>query len=131
MAKRRSAPVDTACSDREAVAHAAVTLARDLTLAALVIPTTTGSTARVMAAHRATAPLIDVCARDSISRRLALHWGIVPVQVQESNTRDWRQLCGLGAPRVGLVGRGHGMLVLAGFGDQPGHDEPVMKTLQL
>lgn len=118
-------------SDREAVAHAAVTLARDLKLAALVIPTMTGTTARILASHRATAPMIGVCARDAISRRLALHWGIVPVHVQESDTRDWRHLCELVAPRVGLTGKGHQMLVLAGFGDEPGHDEPVLKMLRL
>ncbi|HEY9199562.1 MAG TPA: pyruvate kinase, partial [Gammaproteobacteria bacterium] len=77
---------DKIFSDREAVAHAAVDLAHDLKLAALVIPTQTGTTARIMAAHRATAPLIGVCAREAISRRLALHWGIVPVHVQESDT---------------------------------------------
>jgi pyruvate kinase len=118
-------------SDREAVAHAAVDLAHDLKLAALVIPTMTGTTARIMAAHRATAPLIGVCARAAISRRLSLHWGIVPVQVQESDTRDWRHLCELVAPRVGLTGKDHQMLVLAGFSDEPGHNEPVMKILRL
>ncbi|MBI5461349.1 MAG: pyruvate kinase [Gammaproteobacteria bacterium] len=118
-------------SDREAVAHAAVDLAHDLKLAALVIPTMSGTTARIMAAHRVTAPLIGVCARDAISRRLALHWGVVPVQVQESDTHDWRHLCELVAPRVGLNGKGHQLLVLAGFSDEPGHNEPVMKLLRL
>lgn len=75
-------PVGKPCSDREAVAHAAVDLAHDLKLAALVIPTMTGTNARIMAAHRATAPLIGVCAGAAISRRLALHWGVVPVHVQ-------------------------------------------------
>ncbi len=118
-------------SDREAVAHAAVELARDLKLAALVIPTMSGTTARIMAAHRATAPLIGVCAHDTISRRLALHWGVIPVRVTESDTRDWRHLCELVAPCIGLSGKGLQVLVLAGFSDKPGHNEPVMKMLRL
>jgi pyruvate kinase len=118
-------------SDREAVAHAAVDLAHDLKLAALVIPTMSGTTARIMAAHRATAPLIGVCAHAAISRRLALHWGVIPVQVEESDTRDWRHLCERVAPHVGLTGKGHQMLVLAGFSDLPGHNEPVLKMLRL
>ncbi|MBI5041606.1 MAG: pyruvate kinase [Gammaproteobacteria bacterium] len=118
-------------SDREAVAHAAVDLAHDLKLAALIIPTMTGTTARIMAAYRATAPLIGVCASDAISRRLSLHWGVIPVQVRESDTHDWRHLCELVAPRVGLTGKGHQVLVLAGFSDEPGHNEPVMKMLRL
>lgn len=118
-------------SNREAVAHAAVDLAHDLKLTALVIPTMSGTTARIMAAYRATAPLIGVCAHAAISRRLALHWGVIPVQVEESATRDWRHLCELIAPCVGLAGKGHQMLVLAGFSDLPGHNEPVMKMLRL
>ncbi len=117
--------------DREAVAHAAVNLARDLKLAALVIPTMSGTTARIMAAHRATAPLIGVCALQHICRRLALHWGVIPVQVDEPETHDWRVLCTSVAPCVGVVGRGHQVLVLAGFSDVPGQDEPVLKMLRL
>ena len=117
--------------DREAVAHAAVNLARDLRLAALVIPTMSGTTARIMAAHRATAPLIGVCAHASISRRLSLHWGVIPVQVEEADTHDWHKLCALVAQRAGLVGKGHQVLVLAGFSDIPDHNEPVLKMLRL
>jgi len=90
-----------------------------------------GTTARIMAAHRATAPLIGVCAHETISRRLALHWGVIPVRVTESDTRDWRHLCELVAPCIGLSGKGLQVLVLAGFSDMPGHNEPVMKMLRL
>ncbi len=117
--------------DREAVAHAAVSLSRKLKLAALIIPTMSGTTARIMAAHRATAPLVGVCAYEEISRRLSLHWGIIPVQVDESDTHDWRKLCAMVAQRIGIKGKGHQLLVLAGFSDIPGHNEPVLKMLSL
>ncbi|HMM46683.1 MAG TPA: pyruvate kinase [Thiobacillaceae bacterium] len=120
-----------AVSDREAVARAAVALARDLKLSALVIPTMSGTTARILAAHRATALMIGVCVRDSISRRLALHWGIVPVHMPESDIRDWRHLCKTVVPRIGLRGKDRQILVIEGFGDTPGHNEPVMKLLRL
>ncbi len=117
--------------DREAVAHAAVELARDLRLAALIIPTMSGTTARIMAAHRATAPLIGVCAFATISRRMSLHWGVIPLHLQESETHDWRKLVDIVAQQINLSGKGRQVLVLAGFSEVPEQNEPVLKMLRL
>ncbi len=116
---------------REAMAHAAVELTRDLGLHAIIIPTRTGTTARIMAAHRALAPMVGVCSDRAMCRRLALHWGIVPVSTRESHTRDWRRLCAQVGARCNLGRSGHDVLLVSGFNEDPARNQPVMKILHL
>ncbi len=118
-------------SFREAIAHAAQTLSSDLKLQAMVIPTHSGTTARVLAAHRAIAPMVGVCDRAAICRRLSLHWGIVPVHRERPAIEDWRQLCADINPHTGLTRPGHAVLVVSGFHDDPRRNEPVLKLMSL
>ena len=62
----------------EAVAAAARTLAEQAQAAAIVVLTRTGISARLMSKERPAAPLIAFCARESVYRRLALWWGVLP-----------------------------------------------------
>ncbi len=118
-------------STREAIAHAAQTLCSDLTLQAMVIPTSSGTTARVLAAHRAIAPMVGVCDQAAICRRLSLHWGIVPVFRARPTIEDWRKLCADINRHTGLTRPGHTVLVVSGFHDDPKQSEPVLKLLSL
>ena len=116
---------------RESMAHAAVQLARDLELDAIVVPTHTGTTARIMAAHRPLAPAVGACADERICRRMALHWGIVPVQLRESETRNWRRICSFISRRTALGEAGHDILLVSGFKHDPAKNEPVLKLLHM
>jgi pyruvate kinase len=116
---------------RDAVAHAALGLAHDLGLQAIIVPTRTGTTARVVAAHRTVAPTVGACAIEAICRRMALHWGVVAVHVEDSDTRDWRRLCALVSQKCELGRRGHSVLVISGFHEKPAQSEPVMKILRV
>ena len=116
---------------RESMAHAAMQLTRDLEIEAIVVPTRTGTTVRIMAAHRPISPTVGVCARAPVCRRMALHWGIVPVQSTEEDTQDWRRLCNHIAACCHLGKEGHDVLLVAGFHDDPARNEPSMKVLHL
>lgn len=116
---------------REAVSHAILTLADDLNLHAIIIPTRTGTTARIIAADRPGAPTIGVCASSAICRRLALHWGIIPVQIDEKVTHDWRLLCKKISEKSNLVKPGHTVLITSGFTDDPSQSEPILKIMHL
>ncbi len=116
---------------RESMAHAAMQLSRDLEIEAIVVPTRTGTTARIVAAHRPISPTVGVCARASVCRLLALHWGIVPVQSTEEDTQDWRRMCHHIASCCHLGKAGHDVLLVAGFHDDPARNEPSMKVLHL
>jgi len=116
---------------RESMAHAAVQLARDLDMEAIIVPTRTGNTARIMAAHRPLAPTVGACPDDRVCRQMALHWGIVPVKVGRSGTRDWRAICEHIAQQCHLGGKGHDVLLVSGFNDDPKRDEPVLKLMHM
>jgi len=116
---------------REAVARAALNLANDLKLQGIIIPTRSGTTARILAAARPSAPCIGVCSSEKVNRSLALHWGVVPVQVNEPSTHDWRALCTIISDKCNLTQSGHTVLLVSGFNHDPQLNEPVMKILQV
>ena len=118
-------------STREAIARATMNLASDLKLQGIIIPTTTGTTARILSAERPSAPCIGVCSREHINRRMALHWGVVPVLVKEPDTHDWRELCSIISDKCHLTKTGHTVLLVSGFNDDPALNEPVMKILEV
>lgn len=118
-------------SPREAVARATMNLASDLKLQGIIVPTQSGTTARILSSERPSAPLIGVCANLAINRRLALHWGVVPVHVKEPDTHDWRELCTHISEKCHLTKTGHTVLLVSGFSEDPMLNEPVMKILQV
>ena len=116
---------------RESMAHAAVQLAHDLDMEAIIVPTNTGNTARIMAAHRPLAPTVGACSDDRVCRQMALNWGIVPVELDESYKHDWRAICECIAQQCQLGKKGRDVLLVSGFHDDPKQDEPVLKLLHL
>lgn len=116
---------------RESMAHAAVQLAHDLELEAIVVPTRSGTTARIVAAHRPLAPAVGVCSSAAVCRRMSLHWGIVPFLLEEAETTQWRRICGVIATACNLGRPGSDVLLVSGFNDDPAHNEPVLKLLHL
>ena len=118
-------------SNREAVAHAALGLAHDLNLHALIVPTRSGTTAHILSAHRTTAPMVGVCPREMICRRLSLHWGVIPVHLEMPEHQGWRESCRRIESQCELAKPGHAVLIVAGFNDDPALNEPVLKLMQL
>jgi pyruvate kinase len=116
---------------RESMAHAAMQLTRDLEIEAIIVPTRTGTTARIVAAHRPISPTVGVCADPAVCRHMALHWGIVPVQSTEEETQDWRAMCRHIAECCHLGKIGHDVLLVAGFHEDAAKNEPLMKVLHL
>lgn len=90
-----------------ALCAAAVTLATRSDARAIVALTRGGSTARQLSALRPRAPILAVTTSELTARRLALHWGVVPVRIQERDIADARgsragqQLVSLGYGAVG------------------------------
>jgi pyruvate kinase len=118
-------------SERKAVSHAVAALSRELELQGIVVPTRSGNTASILAADRPTAPLLGVCADDKICRRMALHWGVMPFQIEQQNTRDWKKLCKNISSRCNLARTGNTVLLVSGFHDNPALNEPVMKIMSI
>lgn len=118
-------------TNREAVAHAALELVRDLKLEALIVPTRSGTTAHVLAAHRTMAPMVGVCSLETVCRRLSLHWGVIPVYLETPEHQDWRDSCHRIESQCELAKPGHTVLIVSGFNDDPALNEPVLKMMSL
>jgi pyruvate kinase len=116
---------------RESMAHAAVQLTKDLEVDAIIVPTETGTTVRIMAAHRPLPPAVGACSDERICRRMSLHWGIVPVKIDDAESNNWRLICNHIAAQSHLGQAGHEVLLVSGFNDDPHKNEPVLKLLRL
>ena len=122
---------DGCCPTRIAVAHVVNHLTHDLKIQCIMIPTSSGMTARIIASNRPTSPSLGLSTDARICRLMALHWGVVAVQVEQEQSEDWRQLADMVAKRFKLTRTGHHILLVAGFSDDPKRNEPVMKLMQL
>lgn len=121
----------TALSIRKAVSHAVTSLSHDLKLQGIVVPTRSGTTAKILAANRPTAPLIGVSPNIQVCRILALHWGVIPNYSPEKQTHDWKKLCVSLSKKCKLTKTGNTVLLVSGFNEDPDLNEPVMKILKV
>lgn len=63
----------------DAISHATVQVATELEAAAIITPTHSGWTARMVAKHRPQAPVIAITTSAVVARRLNLLWGVIPI----------------------------------------------------
>lgn len=101
------------------VARAAVGSTYTLGLAALVVPTSSGRTARLVSAHRPRVPVLAVSPRLETVRRLNLLFGVRCVQ--SPDREDFRELlddCARLARAFGVAGAGDLIGITAGLQEQ-------------
>ncbi len=67
-----------ATSISHAVSHAAYEMAKDLKAAAILTPTQSGRTARMVSSYRPDQVIIAFCPDEAVVRRLNLSWGVYP-----------------------------------------------------
>lgn len=118
-------------SVRKAVAYAVTSLAQDLKLQGIIVPTASGTTAQVIAASRPTSPLLGVSSHGRVCRKLALHWGVIPIQTDEYETHDWKKLSQSISKYCHLTKTGNTVLLVSGFNEDPELNEPAMKILKV
>jgi len=72
----------------EAISHASFTIARDLEATAILTPTHSGLTARMISKYRPSALIIAATPFVHVARQLSLSWGIYPLLIPESSGTD-------------------------------------------
>ncbi|MEK6278148.1 MAG: pyruvate kinase [Actinomycetota bacterium] len=103
----------------DSVAQSAVSSVYRLDLAALVVPTTSGRTARLISAHRPKVPVLAVSTRIETVRRMNLLFGVQAVLTeQHPEIRDLLHECAALAARNGVAQRGELIAIVAGLPDQ-------------
>jgi pyruvate kinase len=105
-----------ASDEAATIAFGAVGAAYQLGLKALVVPTMTGGTARVISAHRPQAPVLALSPRPEVVRRCCLLWGVRGELNQEpEGTTALLESCAAAARRCGLADVGDKIGITAGL----------------
>jgi pyruvate kinase len=99
----------------EAMSNAACDIAEVLGAAAILVPTYSGRTASAVARHRPRRPIIAITHRRQSIQQLALEWGVVPVEIEESkNVEDLWSRSIEASRATGLVSPGDRIVLTAG-----------------
>jgi pyruvate kinase len=95
----------------QSVAHTAL----NLDVAAIVTPTVSGHTARMISKYRPKAPIVAVTADEAVSRKLALVWGVYSrVAPQANSTDEMLDIAVEAAVETGIVKHGDLVVITAG-----------------
>ena len=70
------------------ISHAAVELAKEVSAAAIVTPTRTGRSARILSALRPGAPIFALSEQEAVARGLSLFRGVIPVSVDKLGSAE-------------------------------------------
>jgi pyruvate kinase len=103
----------------DSVAQGAVGAVYRLGLKALIVPTTSGRTARIVAAHRPNVPVLAISPRIETVRRLNLLCGVTAVLSEhDGDIRHLLPSCAALATRIGVAQSGDLIGILAGLPEQ-------------
>lgn len=72
----------------DAIGHACKTIATDLNAAAIITPTQSGTTARLISRYRPKSLIIAATPYPTVARKLSLNWGVNTILVDESSGTD-------------------------------------------
>lgn len=84
--KHRSKAVDMTITD--AISQSVTHTAMNLSVSAIITPTESGHTARMISKYRPNAPIIAVTFSDHVNRQLSLVWGVHAIAGQKTHTTD-------------------------------------------
>lgn len=112
----------------EAVSHASVETALDLSAAAIITPTVSGSTARAVSRFRPPCPIVAVTPNPFAQRELVLFWGVFPLLSQRGANTDAVIADAVeAAQRAGYVKEGDVLVVTGGSVEGGGGTTNLMK----
>jgi pyruvate kinase len=114
------------------ITQAACSLAAEVQAAAIIAPTLSGRTARMVAGHRPWARVVAVAPTDAVLQRLALVWGIVGVRMSPTVPHSDRMATAvLDACRAAAVNVGERVIVLAGHPIEGGPRFPTVRVVRV
>ncbi len=107
---------DTPATIQQAVSRGAFEIAKDVAAAAILTPTHSGSTARMVSAFRPGQPIVALSPKENVVRGLNLIWGVYPLLTREyDNALDMEKQIRQAALKSGLVQKGARVVITAGI----------------
>ena len=111
----RKATYDHTTTITDAISHTGCLTAMDLDASAIIIPTQSGYTARMVSRFRPKCIIVALSPDENIRRRLAISWGVVPLLCGTVDSTDRLfSLCVQSAKKEGLVQSGETVVITAG-----------------
>ncbi|WP_136605315.1 pyruvate kinase [Paenibacillus dokdonensis] len=99
----------------EVISQSAVSSSFELNAKAIITPTESGYTARMVSKYRPMAPIIAITRHPDILRKLCLLWGVIPVLGDTAlNTDDMFDSAINNSIRTGLIKKGDYVIISAG-----------------
>ncbi|MFF2483297.1 pyruvate kinase [Paenibacillus sp. NPDC058071] len=100
----------------EVISEAVVSASLELSAAAIVTPTASGFTPRMVSKYRPKSPIIAVASNDKVLSRLALIWGVIPVRGENKpeSTDDIFRTALQDGGKTGLLKQGDYVVITAG-----------------
>ncbi len=113
--------------------HMTCALARDLGADAIVTPTLSGRTARLVARHRPRAEIVAPSPHEEVLRQLALVWGLLPVPLATDlrSGEDRLDAAVRAAFEHGALAAGQLAVVLAGHPIEGGDHLPTIRVVRV
>jgi pyruvate kinase len=112
-----------------AVSHAACQTAHELGAAAIITPTSSGYTARMVSHHRPAMQVVATPHNPRVQRQLMLQWGVCPLLARRAKDTDQTISEAIRvANRAGVVASGDTVVLTAGSADSGPGTTNVMKV---
>ncbi|MFQ5629229.1 MAG: pyruvate kinase, partial [bacterium] len=107
---------DGQVSVQAAVSQSAVVMANQLDAAAIVTPTRSGSSARMVARFRPGRPVLALCTDNKVRNRLCVVWGVYPFLIDEvAQSDEILAICKQFAMANGFAKAGERIIITAGW----------------
>lgn len=114
------------------ISNLTCTLARDIKAQAIIAPTLTGRTARMVARHRPPVAIVAPAEQLAVLRRMALFWGVRSVPLPTATPGEDRLAAAVRASFVhGAVQVGDRVVVLAGHPIEGGERFPSIRVVRV
>jgi len=111
--KKRSKSIEMTITD--AISQSVTHTAMNLSVNAIITPTESGHTARMISKYRPQAPIVAVTFSETISRQLTLAWGVHPIIGRQAKSTD--EMLDVAIDKglsSGLLNRGSKVIITAG-----------------
>ncbi len=103
-------------STPDAISYGACLLAREVDAKAIVTPTESGMTARLVSRYRPSHPIIALSPHEETIKQLSLSWGTIPIKVDTfEDTDDMIEKAKRATVEMGFARRGEKIVLTAGL----------------